>query len=383
MSISPDTIAIAILCRPDGVIIDVIYDETGVKPNRTFFSLIHASSQRKAKRFLKTVIASHAALDWELDAALPNGISRFFFSASMTAKGLVILGTKDAVRFGALPDGVGTATGRELVGTAIQNLKPQRQTKAHVRKRLGSELLRLTKTAASQAGAQPAGSRTSQAAQANLLKMLAHDLRNPISGILAASQYLIEDAAAVLDSQQTTLLRSIESSSGLMLRLIGDLLEVSSAGGKKPKLHLRLTDLAELVEKSAAAHRPLALAKNIQIAVEKVGAVPRLDLDPAKMTQAINALLTNAVRSSRPGSVIEISLSTLPGKVVISIPVQVGDSPTEASSPATQSLRRIRYGNSFTLSMTRSIVDGHGGTIRLHDAARRPSYTVSLPRSRR
>jgi signal transduction histidine kinase len=356
MSISPDMIAIALLCRPDGALIEVIHDEIGIKANRTLFSLIHASSLRKAKRFLKTAVASHAALDWELDVTLAHGISRLFFSASMTGQGIVILGMKDAVRLGVLPDGAGSAAARAAVGTSLHQLKSKRESKVRVRKRLGSELLRLTKTAASQAAVPQADSKVSPAGQANLLKMLAHDLRNPISGILAASQYLIEDAADSLDSQQLTLLRSIESSSGLMLRLIGDLLEVSSAGVKKLKLHLRQTDLVELVEKSAAAHRPLALARNIQIAVEKNGTVPRLDLDPVKMTQAINTLLTNAVRSSRSGSVIEISLSTLPGRVVISIPVQVGDSPSEASSPAVQSGRRIRYGNSFTLSMTRSIV---------------------------
>jgi signal transduction histidine kinase len=101
------------------------------------------------------------------------------------------------------------------------------------------------------------------------------------------------------------------------------------------------------------------------------------------MTQAINVLLTNAVRTSRPGSVIEISLSTSPARVVISIPVKVGDSPADVSSPEIRREPEIAAGNSFTLSVTRSIVGGHGGTIRLQNAARKTSYTVSLPRSRR
>ena len=91
MSISPETVALALLCKPDGAFSEVIYDELGVKPNKNFCSLIHTSSQRKAKRFLKTTVASHSALDWELDVALPHGISSLFFSAAMTGKGIVIL----------------------------------------------------------------------------------------------------------------------------------------------------------------------------------------------------------------------------------------------------------------------------------------------------
>lgn len=380
MAISPETIALALLCRPDGAFSEVLYDELGVKPNKNFYSLIHTSSQRKAKRFLKTAVASHSALDWELDVALPHGISSLFFSAAMTAKGIVILGMKDGVGTGAMPDGAPTVQG-EILGRSLHKLNSQRQARLRVRKRLRSDLQRLTKSAAGPFNKERSDSSLSQTAHPQLLRMLAHDLRNPISGILAASQYLIEDAGPVLDSQQVTLLRSIESSSGLMLKLIEELLEVSSVGTKKPKLQFRSTNLAELVEQSAETHRPMALSRNIQIAIEKTGAVPHVDLDPAKMTRAIDSLLTNAVRASSPGSIIEISLNTLPGRVVISIPVQAGDF-AEAASNGQRRARQMQS-NSFTLLLTRSIVRGHGGTIRLQNAARRPSYTLSLPRSRR
>ena len=380
MSISPETVALALLCKPDGAFSEVVYDELGIKPGRNFFSLIHTSSQRKAKRFLKTAVANHSALDWELDVVLPHGISSLFFSASMTGRGIVILGMKNAVALGAIPENAGISD-TEILGRSLHKLNSQRQARVRVRKRLRSDLQRLTKSAANSVGAErPA--EPAQTAHPQLIKMLAHDLRNPISGILAASQYLIEDASPVLDMQQVTLLRSIESSSGLMLRLIEELLEISSVGTKKPKLHFRSTNLAELVEQSAETHRPLALSRNIQIAVEKTGAVPQVDLDAAKMTRAIDSLLTNAVRASSPGSVLEISLNTLPGRVVISIPVKAGEFAADAASAGGMTAGHMQS-NSFTLLLTRSIVRGHGGTIRLQNAARRPSYTLSLPRSQR
>src|SRR5215472_17638194 len=104
-------------------------------------------------------------------------------------------------------------------------------------------------------------SKTGRKRQIRLIRLLAHDLRNPVSGILAASQCLIEDASPLLDSQQVTLLRSIESSSGLMLRLIEDMLEVAYAGSGKSRLRLRAADISRIVDQSVAYHSPQAEAR--------------------------------------------------------------------------------------------------------------------------
>src|SRR5260370_42104294 len=55
-----------------------------------------------------------------------------------------------------------------------------------------------------------------------LLEIGAHDLRNPISEILAACQYLLEDAGALLDEQNLTILQLSHLSSCSVLRLGGD-----------------------------------------------------------------------------------------------------------------------------------------------------------------
>jgi signal transduction histidine kinase len=52
---------------------------------------------------------------------------------------------------------------------------------------------------------------------------LVHDMRNPVGGIVSASQYLIEDAGPLLDRHQRALLASIEASGIRLLHLIEDL----------------------------------------------------------------------------------------------------------------------------------------------------------------
>jgi nitrogen-specific signal transduction histidine kinase len=61
-------------------------------------------------------------------------------------------------------------------------------------------------------------------------RKVAHDLQNPISGILAATQYLIEDAGPILADHHLTALHAIEASGFRLLRLIDTL--VLGAGAK-------------------------------------------------------------------------------------------------------------------------------------------------------
>jgi K+-sensing histidine kinase KdpD len=224
--------------------------------------------------------------------------------------------------------------------------------------------------------------KTTRRGPSRLIRVLAHDLRNPISGILAASQCLIEDASSVLDSQQMTLLRSIESSSDLMLRLIEDMLEVAQAGSIRSRLRLRRTDISRLVDQTAAFYRPMAEAKNIQLTVRRNGEVPPIDLDPIKITQVLNALLANVVRCSPPRGQIELDLTARPKRVVIA-GGHVGPGET-ARSPEMNGLyrRSSQEASTLTLTAVRLIVEGHGGAVRVQKSAVNPAFTLALPRSR-
>jgi signal transduction histidine kinase len=152
-----------------------------------------------------------------------------------------------------------------------------------------------------------------------LIRMLAHDLRNPISGILAASQCLLDDASLFLDSAHVTLLRAIESSSDLMLHLIEDMLEVARADSGRLRLHRRPTDVTKLVEKSAALQREQAEARTVRLTVAGDDEIPRAEIDAPKLRWALNALLANMIRSSEHGGEIEIYIATNRKNVVLTV----------------------------------------------------------------
>jgi K+-sensing histidine kinase KdpD len=212
-----------------------------------------------------------------------------------------------------------------------------------------------------------------------LIRTLAHDLRNPISGILAASQCLLEDASVSLDAPQVTLLRAIESSSNLVLHLIEDMLEVARADSGHLRLRLRPTDVTSLVEKSAALQQKQADARNIRLTVVRDADIPRVEIDAPRFRWALNALLANTIRSSEQGGEIEIHVATRRKNVVIAVRhAGAGNARNEDSRGG--SGRARRQARALTVSTARLIVEEHGGKIRVDRRATPPAYTLSLPK---
>jgi signal transduction histidine kinase len=399
MALSPHNAALAILCRPNGTLIEVVYDELGLTaslaPGTDFAAIIAASSVGKASRFLRTSLASHVTLDWEMDVVLPYGVAPLFFSACVTKRRIVMIVTKQALADAAIPKNLTriAADAPNILAPALKELGVRKASKAKSERSLRNQLSRLNNAlAASQR--ETVHKETLKKAvptETQLLEIAAHDLRNPISGILAASQYLIEDAARLLEEHHLTLLRSIESSSGLMLRLIEDMLEIPAIDSGKLRMHFQSTDLTWLVEQSAAINRPLAESKRIRLEVTTDGPVPCLDLDPLKMTQAINGLLTNAIQSSQPGSKIEVQVAARADDAMITVRDEVPGISADDLKSLLDPFRKVRSKRGLkeartavTLANVKRIVEGHHGEVRVEsDVVKGSTFALRLPLSSR
>ena len=219
-----------------------------------------------------------------------------------------------------------------------------------------------------------------------VLKIVAHDLRNPISGILAASQYLLEDAGQELEGHHLALLQSIELSSGFALRFIEDTLELLSIQSQNLALRFQSTDVVRLVNEIAAMHQPFAGSKRIRLEVNSQGTVPFLRLDSIRMTQAIGVLLTNALKYSHPDSRVEVLVAAREGGVTIT----VHDEPAPVADGMKPLLATIRKGHSknglnearriLTLAAVRRVVEGHHGAIAMKNGSENGStFVITLP----
>ena len=224
-----------------------------------------------------------------------------------------------------------------------------------------------------------------------LLELAAHDLRNPLSGVLTATQLLIEEARAVLNPDQLILLRSIESSTQFMLRLIDDMVELPQfvAGDRKLERHSVVIGL--LVEHVVGVNRPLAESRRIKLEVDVQQPEAKVSADPVKLVRALEALLTSSIRSTEAGGKIELLVDTENGRVAITLRHEAAGQSSAAlrslfdPSIATRTRRKFSEERAaLTLAYARGIVEAHRGTVALNAGPKgTSSVVISLPVSGR
>jgi signal transduction histidine kinase len=218
------------------------------------------------------------------------------------------------------------------------------------------------------------------------LGMTAHDLRNSTSGILNASEYLLGDADGLAEDQ-LLLLRSITASSRFMLSLINDIVQLSTMEAGELRLALQPTDFVLLAEQNLSRNRLLADKKQIRLELRVDGALPLVRIDPLRMNQAVDNLVTNAIKFSEPGTKIEIRMHAQNDVVGIAVRDE-GPGITAAERGTVFKLfRRGKCGpasqtpgTGLGLAITKRIVQAHGGRIELESQVGKGStFTVTIP----
>ena len=231
---------------------------------------------------------------------------------------------------------------------------------------------KLRQTAVWQFGADPAGTHDEDGFDAlQLLEVAAHDLRNPISGILAAGQYLLDDAGYLLDEQHLALLQSIEASSRSMLRLIDDVIELSQIESGKLGLDIQTTDIQPLMKRALLQNQTAAERKKVQLDVEAEGlALPPIDIDPVRIFHAIDSLVSHTIKLARTGSKIEIGIGARAGKATISLSSDGCGVPAAALRLLFNPFRKgrstmpgVQGGTALAFAKVKRIIEAHGGLM--------------------
>jgi signal transduction histidine kinase len=226
-----------------------------------------------------------------------------------------------------------------------------------------------------------------------LLEIVAHDLRNPISGILAAGQYLLEDAGAVLDEPHLAMLHSIDSSSRSMLRLIDDLIELANIESGELHLDIKAADIQPLMNQAVSMSQAAADRKRVRLVMDSDGKppLPPVSIDPVKIFHVIDSLLASTVKFSRPGSRIEIGVGSRAGKATIWLR-------TDGSGISAGTLRSlfnpfrknrmtgpgVEGGTALSLAKAKRIVEAHGGVTHVHSGETKElTIRLTLPLRKR
>lgn len=214
----------------------------------------------------------------------------------------------------------------------------------------------------------------------HVTRVVAHELRNPLTVILGHADLLLEGSN--LTPGQRDHLDVIESASERMLTLIQGLLAQSTDAAD----HRARFDAAPLVEASIEAFQPAASAA--ALAIESVVAGPLLvDGDEFRLRQVIDNIMSNAIKYSDRGTLRIAAGIDDDGWVVVSIADEgIGMTPDDVERVFTPYFRAQNAqegsvpGTGLGMGITRDIVEAHGGSIAVESAlGRGTTVTVRLP----
>ncbi len=224
--------------------------------------------------------------------------------------------------------------------------------------------------------------------RADLYAIVTHDLRSPASVILTSAEMMLDGEFGPLAPEQAELIEIISKSAAKMNVLISDYLDFAQIDAGYLRLTFEDVDLRDLVQDSVRTVRLQAQVKRQSLIVE-LPPEPLVGLlDPERLQQVLDNLLTNAIKYTPEGGSIRLQLREEKGSATITVSDSgIGIADEHLASLFTkyhripgQGTRGIR-GTGLGLLIVKEIVEAHGGTV----AAESPgpgkgsTFTVRLP----
>ncbi|HEX8371281.1 MAG TPA: ATP-binding protein [Chthoniobacterales bacterium] len=199
------------------------------------------------------------------------------------------------------------------------------------------------------------------------LATLSHELRTPLNAILGWAHLLREED----DPDQCRQgLAVIERNTRVQCQLVDDLLDMNRIITGKVRLEIQRVTLGDIVSAALDSVTPSATSRNLRFETDLDPNAPVIMGDPTRLQQIVWNLLTNAIKFSPAGGVINISLRSVDSDVEIAV-TDHGQGIPPAFLPhvfdrfrqADSSTTRKHGGLGLGLAIVKNLAEMHGGTI--------------------
>jgi signal transduction histidine kinase len=224
----------------------------------------------------------------------------------------------------------------------------------------------------------------------NFLANVSHELRTPLVTVLGYADLVLHEKLGPLGDRQRECLRVVSSSARRLRSFIDELLEFSRYELTREHLAFSAFDVPELVRLALTAMAPRAHERGVRLRARVAPGTPQAWGDRERLLQVLTNLLSNAERYSRPGSTVRIAVARgAAGFVDVSVSDRGPGIPPEHLERIFDRLYQVGdvvrqrekgAGLGLGLAISKSIVEAHGGSIRVwSQVGRGTRFRFSLP----
>ncbi len=211
------------------------------------------------------------------------------------------------------------------------------------------------------------GLREAEELRESLVHMIVHDLRSPLTGVMASLQ-ILEMTWDQSDEQGFDDLRRALDSSQAMSSMINSLLDVAKIEAGELELQPEPTDLCDAVD---GAIRSLGgLTREVALEMERPDPPVTIDVDRALITRVIGNLLGNAIKFTSTGGRIDVRVTPVAGggRLEVSdtgmgVPEEFREKIFEKFGQVEARENRARSGTGLGLTFCKLVVEAHGGRV--------------------
>lgn len=156
-------------------------------------------------------------------------------------------------------------------------------------------------------------------AKTNFIATVSHELKTPIASIMLSLQLLENKQTGPVNTEQQLLIGSVKDDANRLLKITGELLNMTQVDSGKIQLSIINSDAKEILSYAINANKSAAEQKNIQLNISVPDQLTVVLADSEKTAWVLTNLLSNAIRYSYDNSTVDLSISSANKKIYFTV----------------------------------------------------------------
>ena len=202
---------------------------------------------------------------------------------------------------------------------------------------------------------------------------VSYELRSPLTNIIGFAEFLGDPSTGPLTTRQRDYLHYITVSTNALLAIIDNILDLATIDAGAMKLNLSLVDIRRTMEAAVEGVKDRLVKDGIVLDLAADAGIGSFVADESRLRQVLFNLLSNAIGFSPAGSTVRLTAERGPDAVVFTVKDSGPGIPVEMKEKVfnwfeSHSLGSRHRGAGLGLSLVRSFVELHGGTVLIDSA---------------